>query len=62
MALTVTVSIQNGKGKAKVFTMRQTAEPTKAKNGKLTKAVFQPELENVVILPFGKIYIDTEAM
>lgn len=60
--ITVEVVINNGSGKAKTYQLTATNEVAKKKNGGKTLAHFQPAPENKVILPFSKLYIDTEAL
>ena len=54
------VIVKNG-GKAKTFKLIQTVKPVKGKNGKTTKAVFRPATDNTILMPYGKIYVDTTA-
>jgi hypothetical protein len=58
--MSVEVSIKNDKGAAKIFQMKQTAEPVEKKNGGTTLAHFQPEADCKAIKSFSKLYIDLE--
>jgi len=55
----VTVKVEAGE-KHKTYQLKQTAKATKSeKTGKMSLAHFQPAESNIVLKPFGKIYVDT---
>jgi len=52
-----------GQGEPKTYILAQTSEAVKnAKTGKTSLAHFQPASDNIVVMPFSKLYINTEAL
>lgn len=57
----VEVHVKFDEGEPKVYQLRQTQEAAETKAGKTTKAIWQPEDNNKVLMHYGKVYIDTTA-
>ena len=52
-----------GQGEPKTYILSQTSEAVKnAKTGKTSLAHFQPGADNTVVMPFSKLYINTEEL
>ena len=66
MTMEVAVIVKSGKGEPKTYQLTQTSEAIEktSKDGSKhwTLAHFQPASESKVVMPFSKLYIDTQAL
>jgi len=58
MSVTMEVTIKNGDRVVKKFNLKQTTKAKKTDDG-MTKAKFQPEADNKVIMSYSKLSLDT---